>query len=275
MNIRYGLVAGAVLLLTACSSTDDLESEDESAEPRISAEEMYTEAREQFDKHNFKKAIDAFEEIEREYPYSDWSIKAKVMAAYAAYKERDYDKSEAILEQFIKLHPGSESISYAYYLRALTAYDQISDVGRDQKMTVRAKAALEDVIRRFPDSEYAKDARLKLDLVHDHLAGKEMEVGRFYQNRGDYLAAINRFSYVVEHFDTTSHAQEALYRLVETYLTLGIIDEAARNAAVLGYNYPYSKWYVRAYALLKPDSKEEPPQAKDEQSLWQSLRGMM
>ncbi len=210
---------------------------------------------------NYKAAVEAFDEVERQHPYSVWATKAQLMSAYASYKRDDYDEAIIGVERFIELHPGSRDAAYAYYLKGVSYYEQISDVHRDQKMTELAREALEDVIRRYPDTKYGRDARAKLDLVHDQLAGKEMAVGRYYQKRREYLSAINRFRKVLRDFQTTTHVPEALLRLTESYLSLGITDEAQMAAAVLGHNFPGSEWYLNSYALLeqrdlRPEQKQ-------------------
>ncbi len=248
-------------MLLGCSASDDrtsLDTEEDtetsSPERRQSDAELYNEALEIFRTKDYPAAIDAFEEVERQHPYSKWATRAKIMSAYSAYKAQEYDDAVLILERFTKLHPSNKSTPYAYYLIALCYYDQISDVGRDQKMTENARKALREVVSRYPDSEYAQDAKLKLDLTEDHLAGKEMEVGRYYLVREEYLAAINRFKYVVEHFETTTHIPEALHRLVESYLRLGVVPEARKYAAVLGHNFPGSDWYRYSYAMLEENN---------------------
>jgi outer membrane protein assembly factor BamD len=228
-------------------------------------EQLYNEAADSLDAKQYKQSIPAFEEVERQHPYSEWATRAQVMAGYAAYRAGEYDQAITILERFSKLHPGNESAPYAYYLIALSYYEQISDVGRDQKMTEKALQALIEVMKRFPDSEYARDARLKLDLTNDHLAGKEMQVGRYYLARDEYLSAINRFRYVVESYQTTSHVPEALHRLVEAYLMLGVPEEAQKYGAVLGHNFPSSAWYRYSFALLKGET------APEEEGFLQSL----
>jgi outer membrane protein assembly factor BamD len=180
------------------------------------------------------------------------------MSAFSYYVDRDYPKSIQAAQRFLEIHPGNKDAPYAYYLIGLCYYEQISDVDRDQKITRQALDALNEVQRRYPDSEYAVDARLKIDLVRDHLAGKEMQIGRFYERSGKWLAAQLRFRNVIETYQTTSHTPEALYRLVETNLAIGVPEEAQKNAAVLGANYPGSKWYQRAYDLMQkyaPDTK--------------------
>lgn len=232
-----------LLFLAACGDSDDLQ-------PAAPVETLYNEGKDKLDAKEYKGAISAFEEVERQHPYSEWATRAQVMAGYSAYKSGDYTQAIANLERFVKMHPGHESAAYAYYLIALSYYEQISDVGRDQKMTEDALQALTEVVKRFPETEYARDAKLKLDLAYDHLAGKEMQVGRYYLSRDEYLSAVNRFRYVVENYQTTSHVPEALHRLVECYLKLGVEEEAQKYAAVLGYNYPSSVWYKNTYALL-------------------------
>ncbi len=243
---RFLLIAACLAALTACGSKDD----DLAKQNAAPADTLYNEARDKLNNKEYKDAVKAFDEVARQHPYSDWATRAQIMSAYSAYRGGDYDQANAILERFVRMHPGDDQAPYAYYLNALCYYEQISDVGRDQKMTEKSLQALTEVIKRFPDSEYARDAKLKLDLAYDHLAGKEMEVGRYYLRRDEYLAAINRFRNVVENYQTTTHVPEALHRLVEAYLRMGVEPEAQRYAAVLGYNYPASPWYKDSYALL-------------------------
>lgn len=244
------LCSVAVLMLSACGGAND-DVSDVEEDKNETVEVLYNRAKDTFDQKDYKKAVDQFEEVERQHPYSDWANRAQVMAAFSAYKAEEYSDTAAIVDRFVKLHPTHESAPYAMYLKALSYYDQITDVGRDQKMTADAKQALQDVVSRYPDSEYARDAKLKLDLTQDHLAGKEMQIGRYYLKRDETLAAINRFRAVVEQYQTTSHIPEALHRLVEAYLRLGVTAEAQKYAAVLGHNYPDTEWYQYSYALLK------------------------
>ncbi len=225
------------------------------AEPKISYQErpvevLYGVAASLLDANAFDTAVLYFREVERQHPYSDWARRAILMSAYANYRARNYDEAVAEADRFSSFYPGNPMTPYAYYLKAVSYYEQIVDVGRDQGNTELAQAALREVIRRYPESDYAADARLKLQRVDDHLAGKEMTVGRFYLRNGDTLAAVGRFRTVIERYQTTSHAPEALYRLVEAYLTLGVMDEAQRNAAVLGANFPGDPWYRDAYDLM-------------------------
>jgi outer membrane protein assembly factor BamD len=188
--------------------------------------------------------------VERQHPYSEWSRRSILMQAYAHYQSNDYAEAVGDAERFIQLYPGNPTAAYAHYIKAICYFEQIVDVNRDQAATGQALDALRDVVQRYPRTEYAADARLKIDMVNDQLAGKEMTIGRWYLRNGDTLAAAGRFKSVVDRYQTTSHTPEALYRLVETYLTLGLLEEARRNGAVLGYNYPGDPWYGDAYKLL-------------------------
>ena len=199
---------------------------------------------------NYARAVGLFDSVEREHPYSAFATNAKLMSAYGEYMRNRYTEALGALDRFIQLHPAHRDIAYAYYLRALCLYEQINDTQRDQRTTEQAMVALQDVANRFPNTPYARDARLKMDLARDHLAGREMVVGRFYQNRRLYAAAIGRFRRVVDEYQTTNHVPEALHRLTEIYLALGLTEEARRTASVLGHNYPGSPWYQDSYALL-------------------------
>ncbi len=241
--LRWACLATG-LLLAACAGNKDNYVE----KP---VEDLYNTAMDQLADKYYDKAAKSFDEVERQHPYSVWATKAQLMSAYSLYQAGKYDESIVAADRFIQLHPGHRDIAYAYYLKALDYYVQIADVARDQKATEKAMAALGEVVRRFPESKYGRDARLKIDLARDHLAGKEMEIGRFYEKRGSYLAAINRFRRVVDQYQTTTHVPEALHRLTECYLSLGLADEAQKTAAVLGYNYPGSSWYDHSYALMK------------------------
>jgi outer membrane protein assembly factor BamD len=211
---------------------------------------LYNAAKERLDRGQYKIAAALFDEVERQHPYSPWARRAQQMSAFSYYLSGDYNKAIESSRRFLSIHPGNKDAPYAYYLIALCYYEQISDVTRDQKITEQALASLGEVSRRYPDSRYAADAKLKMDLVNDHLAGKEMEIGRFYQRRGKWLAATIRFRTVIEKYQTTTHTAEALMRLTESYLALGVPVEAKKTAAVLGANYPGTKWYERAYELV-------------------------
>lgn len=211
---------------------------------------LYNAAKERLDRGQYKVAAALFDEVERQHPYSPWARRAQQMSAFSYYLAGDYNKATESARRFLSIHPGNKDAAYAYYLIALCYYEQISDVTRDQKITEQALATLGEVARRYPNSRYAADAQLKMDLVNDHLAGKEMEIGRFYQRRGKWVAATIRFRTVIEKYETTTHAPEALMRLTESYLALGVPVEAKKTAAVLGANYPGTKWYQRAYDLV-------------------------
>ncbi|MBR0552257.1 outer membrane protein assembly factor BamD [Stakelama marina] len=212
---------------------------------------LYSAAKERLDQGQYKLAAALFDEVERQHPFSIWARRAQLMSAFSYYMDRDYTKSISSAQRFIAAHPGSPDAPYAYYLVALSYYEQINDVSRDQKTSEQALAALGELQRRYPNTRYAADARLKVDLVRDHLAGKEMAVGRFYEQQGDWLAATLRFRKVVDEYQTTSQVPEALMRLTESYLALGVPEEARKAAAVLGANYPGSPWYQRAYKLMR------------------------
>jgi outer membrane protein assembly factor BamD len=245
--LRAGLPALlGVLLLAGCAGKkkDDIV-------PEKPVDVLYNHAQDLMQQENYRDAAKAFEEVDREHPYSEWATRAEMMTAYAYYMSNQYDDAITAAKRYIELHPGNKDVPYAYYIVGICYYEQISDIGRDQELTHKAMDAFNELVRRFPDSDYARDAKLKLDLATDHLAGKEMEIGRYYENRKDWVAAINRFRNVVEHYQTTTHVPEALERLVECYLALGQPEEAQSAAAVLGYNFPGSDWYKRSYALLE------------------------
>ena len=211
---------------------------------------LYALAKRRMDMGDYEQSAKLFDEVERQHPYSVWARRAQLMSAFSYYLAHKYTEAISSAQRFITIHPGNKEAPYAHYLVAMSYYNQIEDVTRDQRITQQASEAFGELIRRYPDSRYAADARLKLDLINDHLAGKEMEVGRFYERSGNWLAAANRFRVVVEKYQTTSHTPEALHRLVECYLALGIPVEARKAAVVLGANYPQSPWYHRAYRLI-------------------------
>lgn len=229
---------------------------------QIPVETLYNDAAQKLDAGSYGEAARLFENVDRQYPYSQWATRAQLMSGYAYYRLMRYDEAVLALDRFIELHPGDENIAYAHYLRALCYYEQISDVRRDQRMTEMALDALRRVADRFPESVYARDALLKIDLTQDHLAGKEMEIGRYYLKRKYYQASLNRFQKVVMQYQTTTHVPEALHRLVEAYLLLGLPAEAHRNAAILGHNHPESSWYRDTYKLLGDQPVEEEPAPK-------------
>jgi outer membrane protein assembly factor BamD len=224
-------------------------------QPRLQYEErpvelLYSVGLQRLDSGRYGEAVQFFQEVERQHPYSPWSRRSILMQVFAHYERQNYEEAIAASDRYIQLYPGSPQVSYAYYMKAICYFEQIVDVGRDQAAAGQALAALTDVMRRFPESQYATDARVKIDMVNDQLAGKELEIGRWYLRRDQPLAAVGRFRRVVEHYQTTSHTAEALYRMVEAYLILGLTAEAERNAAVLGHNFPGSRWYSDAYNLV-------------------------
>src|ERR1051325_832970 len=239
------LAAVALLIaLAACSETKN----DVYIEKPV--DDLYNKAMDALVDERYAEAAKTFDQVESQHPYSAWATKSQLMQVYALYEDGKYNDAILAADRYIQLHPGNRDVAYAYYLKAVSYYMQIVDVGRDQKLTELALKALDDVVRRFPDTKYARDAKLKLDFTRDHLAGKEMEIGRYYLKRQEYLAAMNRFKRVIDNYQTTTHVPEALERLVEINLALGLTNEAKANAAVLGYNYPGSQWYSDAYALV-------------------------
>lgn len=238
-----------VSMLAACSGNDSKEIPLDN----FTAEEIYKRGEYELEVGNPRRPVNAlhyFAEVERLYPYSEWAKRALIMQAFAQHRSKDYEAARASAQRFIDTYPGDDDASYAKYLLALSYYDQIDEVGRDQGLTFQALQALREVIEQYPDSDYARSSVLKFDLAFDHLASKEMEIGRYYLKRGHYTAAINRFRVVVEDFQTTSHTPEALLRLTESYLALGITDEAQTAAAILGHNYQSSPFYQDAHNLL-------------------------
>ena len=244
------LTASLVLPLAGCASGGKKTKADTQYVAR-DVNTLYNLAKKRLDQRDYAAAGAVFDEVERQHPYSVWARRAQLMSAFSYYAAKDYTKSVESARRFLSIHPGNRDAPYAYYLIALSHYEQIEDVTRDQSTTKQALDALGELVRRYPDTRYAADARLKIDLVRDHLAGKEMEIGRFYQRRGQWLASVMRFRTVVDEYQTTSHTPEALMRLTESYLALGIPEEARKSAAVLGANYPNTKWYERAYSLVQ------------------------
>jgi len=247
-SIALMIAAALVVPLAGCATS---KNKGDNKYVARDVDTLYNAAKERLDKHQYKLAAALFDEVERQHPYSVWARRAQLMSAFSYHLARQYTESTASAQRFISIHPGNRDAPYALYLIAINYYEQIQDVTRDQKLTQQALDAMNEVIRRYPESRYAADARVKTDLIKDHLAGKEMEIGRFYQRRGDWLASVIRFRTVIDQYDTTSHAPEALMRLTESYLALGVPAEAERAAAVLGANYPGSKWYEHAYKLVQ------------------------
>ena len=221
---------------------------------------LYALAKQRLDEQRYEEAAKIFDEVERQHPYSVWARRAQLMSSFSYYVADKYPEAIASAQRFLTIHPGNKDAAYAHYLIAMSHYKQINDVTRDQATTQSASDAFGELIRRYPESRYASDARLKLDLINDHLAGKEMEVGRFYQRSGRWLAATMRFRTVVERYQTTTHTPEALERLVESYLALGVPEEAQKSAAILSRNYPGSEWYHRAYRLIARHVPQTAPQ---------------
>lgn len=240
--------ATALALLAGCSTSKN-KADTQYVARDVST--LYNAGKYRLDRGQYKLAAALFDEVERQHPYSPWARRAQLMSAFSYYMNADYNEATSAAQRFLSIHPGNRDAPYAYYLIALCYYEQIADVTRDQKITQQALDALGELVRRYPDTRYAADARLKIDLVNDHLAGKEMEVGRFLQRRGQWLAATLRFRVVIDKYQTTTHTPEALERLVESYLSLGIPEEAKKAAAVLGVNYPGTKWYERSYKLMQ------------------------
>ena len=245
-TLGAALIAG--IMATGCASQE--ERLDQRAFVERPVEVLYTEAAEELDNRSYADAILQFSEVERQHPFSEWARRSMLMSAYASYQANRYDAAIQGAQRYIALYPGTESAAYAYYLIAVSHFERIVDVGRDQRTTENALAALQDVVRRFPESAYARDAQLKIDMARDQLAGKEMEVGRFYLRENDLIAAAGRFQKVIDDYQTTSHVAEALHRLTEVYLSLGLRDQAMASSAILGANYPGSPWYEQSYALM-------------------------
>jgi len=254
MMIRILKSAAAGLLvigLAGCSSFGGGEKGGDTRYVARDVNSLYLAAKQRLDDGDYRVAGALFDEVERQHPYSPWARRAQLMSSFSYYMARKYTESIQSARRFLSIHPGNKDAPYAYYLIGLSYYEQISDVTRDQKVTQQALSSLGEVQRRYPTTRYAADATLKMDLLSDHLAGKEMEIGRFYQRRSLWLASALRFRQVVDNFETTTHAPEALYRLTESYLAMGVPEEAKKAAAVLGANYPGSKWYARAYDLMQ------------------------
>lgn len=277
-TLRSGLIltlaATAALTTAACAGRGE--------RPRLAYEErpveaLYNTGYQRLESRRWRDAIDYFQEVERQHPYSEWARRAILMQIYAYYQSGSYQDAIAASDRFIQLFPGNPSAPYAFYMKAVCNFEQITDVGRDQGYAQAALAGMRDVVRRYPGTSFATDARVKIDMVNDQLAGKEMSIGRYYQRAHQPLAAINRYKAVIDNqdFQRTSHTPEALYRLVEVYLSMGLKDEAVRNGAVLGHNYPGSPWYAEAYALLSENGSQPgvAPEAKRESWLQRIIPG--
>jgi outer membrane protein assembly factor BamD len=249
---RMGALALLILALPACSWFGK-----EEIVPDDPADKLYNEGLYLLNnKRDYKKAAKKFEEVDRQHPYSEWARKALIMSAYAHYEGTEYEDSVTAAKRYVTLHPGSPDAAYAQYLIGSSYFDQIPDITRDQQRTQKAMESLDEVVRKYPNTEYAISAKKKVEVARDQLAGKEMDTARFYQKRREYIAAINRFKVVITQYQTTRHVEEALMRLTEAYMTVGVVGEAQTAAAVLGHNFPDSKWYKDAYNLVKSGGLE-------------------
>ncbi len=244
------LLAIAFAFVLAGCQTVGLGGEDDSYVER-SVGDLYNEAADSLEAKRYKSAASQFEEVERQHPYSQWAQRSVLMSAYAYYAHAEYESAIAAAERYMALHPGSNDASYAQYLVASSYYDQIADIRRDQDITRRALVEFNNLVQRYPRSDYARDAKLKIDLARDHLAGMEMNIGLYYLKEKAFVAAINRFKVVVTDYQTTTHVEEALARLAEAYMALGVASEAQTAAAILGHNYPGGQWYEDTYVLLQ------------------------
>ena len=264
MLIRAALLVCVVAALPACSSLFGEKDQPIADDP---ADRLYNEGLYLLNsKHDFKAAAKKFEEVDRQHPYSEWARKSLIMSAYAYYEGREYEDAIVAGKRYVTLHPGSSDAAYAQYLVGSSYFDQIPDISRDQGRTEKAMQALEEVARKFPNTEYAVSAKKKVEIARDQLAGKEMRTGQYYLERRDYVGAVNRFKVVVTQYQTTRHVEEALYRLTEVYMALGIVPEAQTAAAVLGHNFPDSRWYKDAYALVRTGGAEP----REDEGSWMS-----
>src|SRR6204780_3390356 len=280
-SFRAGLLVVALGTAVAGCSLLGLDKDDASNDLNKDAaqynerpvEQIYGDAWAQINKNEWENAAKQFNEVDRQHPYSVWARRAMLISAFCSYQSNAYGNAIATADQYISLHPGSPEVAYAFYIKAISLYEQIVDIGRDQSNTEGALVALQDVVQRFPDTEYARDATLKIDLTEDHLAGKEMEVGRYYLDRGNYIGAINRFRVVIDQYQTTPQIAEALERLTEAYYSLGLDSEAQTAAAVLGANYPGTVWYQDAYNILK--GRNLLPKANQQSWIYKAFHKML
>ncbi|MBY0295200.1 MAG: outer membrane protein assembly factor BamD [Methylobacterium sp.] len=276
--LRVALLAACGAGLAGCDALDSInpfgpEKYKPEVIARVPADKMYSEGLAKLEDRDFEAATKKFENLDKEYAYSDWSRKAVLMTAYSNYESARYEDAISASKRYLQRHPGSKDAAYAQYLLAMSHYKQIPDVTRDQERSERALVALQELVQKYPTSEYAVDAKAKIQITRDQLAGKEMAVGRYYLERRNFPAAINRFRDVVSKYQTTRHAEEALERLVEAYMALGIVAEAQTAAAVLAHNFPDSPWYKDAYALLQSGGLEP----REEKSSWisKAFRGII
>lgn len=277
-TLRIAAIAAFMVPVAACSSSDSFnpfnlfsgEKYETKIVPDVPAEALYNQGLASLEKKDYDKAAKKFAELEKQYPYSQWQRKALLMTTFSQYENKSYDDAIASAQRYIALYPTSPDIAYAYYLAGMSNYDQIPDISRDQARAAKAATFFTQIVEKFPKSEYAEDARTKLQVTRDQLAGKEMLVGRYYLEQHNYAAAINRFREVLGKYQTTRHAEEALMRLTEAYLGLGIVNEAQTAAAVLGHNFPESEWYKDAYARLQKGGLE--PQEDKESWISKAFR---
>lgn len=261
MTLRLAPLIALILvgLLSGCGDRSFKEIMGVDSAPKeiekLSAEEIFAKAQRKARLKDAEGAASLYLEIERLHPYSALARDAQLLAAKQFYDIESYDEAENAADRFIQLHPSDDRIAYAYYIKALALFDQIAETDLDQAKTLRTKVALQDLVNRFPRSKYGLDSAIKLDLVNEQLAGKEMEVARFYHKRDRLLAAANRYKVVIEEYETTSHIEEALHRLVEVYLALGLRSDASRAAEILGHNYPSSRWYAKTYRLMSGETQ--------------------
>ena len=261
------LLSVALVAVGGCSLLDGARNERLAYVVRP-VEQLSNNAAESLVNRRYDEATQMFDEVERQHPYSEWASRANLMSAFSAYQSNSYDQAIEAARRYISLHPGNDETAYAYYLIGICYFEQIVDVGRDQKTTENALAAFDDVVRRYPETEYAADSRLKMDMIRDQLAGKEMAIGRWYLRRNQHLAAINRFKRVIDEFETTSHTPEALYRLTESYLSVGLQGEAMRAASTLGYNYGETDWYMDAYDLMLDNGQAPDMEPSGKRGRW-------
>jgi outer membrane protein assembly factor BamD len=276
--IRAIAIVACGMALAGCDTLSSLNPFDKSEKykpeivPEVPSDQLYNDGLARIQKQDFEGAAKKFSDLEKQAPYSEWSRKALIMEAYANYEGGLYQDAITASQRYLQLHPATPDAAYAQYLLAMSHYNQIPDINRDQEKSERALAALQELVDRYPTSEYASDAKQKLQVARDQLAGKEMEVGRFYLTKRNYTGAINRFRIVVARYQTTRHVEEALQRLTEAYMAMGIVNEAQTAAAVLGHNFPDSPWYKDAYALLAKGGVE--PYESSESWISKAFRGV-